>query len=256
MMKIVIIGSGNVATHLTIALHNAGYEILQVYSRDITNADILAQMVDAAAIDDIGKVNVTADFYFISVSDRYIDDVARQMPLVKGVVAHTAGSVDMSILNKFDLHGVFYPFQTFTKDKELDFKEVPVLVEGNISHARRVLMEVADAISNRSQKATGEMRKALHISAVYACNFVNHLYALADELLAHKELDFSLLKPLILETTQKALSMKPHHAQTGPARRFDHQILKAHMDSLPKKSFHHEVYALMSESIMKMYDAD
>ncbi|TCO08748.1 Rossmann-like and DUF2520 domain-containing protein [Natronoflexus pectinivorans] len=252
--RIVVIGAGNVATHLTIALKNAGFSIVQVYSRDIANAEVLAVMAEASAIDNLKQLDVTADMYILSVSDGAIETIALEMPLVKGVVVHTAGSVPMDVLNRFNLYGVLYPFQTFTKDKELDFKKVPVLVEGNISHSKNVIMGVAQHISTRVQKADGEHRKALHVAAVFACNFVNHLYVLADELLEKQGMEFSLLEPLIRETTSKALSIKPLHAQTGPARRNDKQVMRMHQESLNGETFHHDIYALISESIIRTYE--
>ncbi|ASB50213.1 Rossmann-like and DUF2520 domain-containing protein [Alkalitalea saponilacus] len=254
--KIILIGAGNVATHLAIALKNAGFSIVQVYSRDIVNAEVLAGMVEASAIDNLKQMDVTSDMYILSVSDGAIETIAHEMPLVKGVVVHTAGSVPMEVLNRFNLYGVFYPFQTFTKDKELDFKKVPVLIEGNISHSKNVIIEVAQHISTRVQKANGEHRKALHIAAVFACNFVNHLYVLADDLLEKQGMEFSLLEPLISETTRKALSIKPVHAQTGPARRNDKQVIQLHQESLNGETFHHDIYALISESIIRTYETE
>lgn len=250
--KIVMIGAGNVATHLCMALKNAGVQILQVFSRDISKAECLAPLVEASAINSLSKVRTDADLYIISVSDSAIEEVALGLPEVEGVVVHTAGSIEMSVLNRFSLHGVLYPFQTFTREKELDFNQVPVFVEGNVSPSKRLLAEVAGAISNNVQKANGEKRRALHISAVFACNFVNHLYALADELLEKEGLDFSMLAPLIKETTQKALSMKPAHAQTGPARRGDKAVMHHHIEALNSDTFHHDIYVLLSESIARM----
>jgi predicted short-subunit dehydrogenase-like oxidoreductase (DUF2520 family) len=253
MEKVVMIGAGNVATHLSIALKNEGFTILQVYSRDISNADCLASLLDAEAIDDFAAISTDADLYIISVSDSAISEVVKAMPKVNGVVAHTAGSVELSVLERFPLHGVFYPFQTFTRDKELDFRKVPILVEGNVSVSRNLLLNVAGTISHNVQKADGKKRKALHISAVFACNFVNHLYALADELLEKEGLDFSMLEELIKETIQKAISMKPAHGQTGPARRSDRQVMQVHLDELESGTFHYDIYRLLSESIMKMH---
>lgn len=249
--KIVMIGAGNVATHLCMALKNAGFDIGQVFSRDISNAECLAPLVDAVATDALAEIDKKADLYIISVSDSAIQEVVKEMPDVNGVVVHTAGSIDMSALDRFPLHGVLYPFQTFTREKELEFREVPLLVEGNVSSSKRLVLEVAHAISDNVQKANGAKRKTLHISAVFACNFVNHLYALADDLLAKEGLDFSILEPLIRETTQKALSMKPVHAQTGPATRGDREVMHSHMQALDSGTFHHDIYALLSESIFK-----
>jgi predicted short-subunit dehydrogenase-like oxidoreductase (DUF2520 family) len=250
-MNIVIIGSGNVATHLALAIKNAGHNIWQIFSRTITNADLLAGMVGAEATNDWSTLRVDADIYLISVTDGHIVDVISKMPQVNGVVAHTAGSLSMDVLSRFSLYGVFYPFQTFTKDKVLNFREVPLLVEGNLSVARRQLRDLAEDLSDCVQKSNEEKRKALHLSAVFACNFVNHLYVQADELLTKAGLSFDLLAPLIRETTQKALSMKPKYAQTGPARRLDKDVIKSHLTALENDSLSYQIYQILSESIMQ-----
>jgi len=252
LKKIVIIGAGNVASHLGLALKKSGYNISQVYSRHIANAECLSSLVDAVAIDDLSKITVDADIYIISVSDGVVEAVANSMPMVEGIVVHTAGSIEMSVLDRFSLHGVLYPFQTFTKQKELDFYQVPLLVKGNVSFSNNTLLELAESISCNVQQASDSKRKALHISAVFACNFVNHLYALSDELLEKEGLNFSLLAPLIKETTQKALSMKPLYAQTGPAIRGDQAVINSHLKALKMDSFYHDIYLLLSDSIAKL----
>ncbi|WP_088655279.1 Rossmann-like and DUF2520 domain-containing protein [Geofilum rhodophaeum] len=252
-MKVVIIGSGNVATHLGMALKNTGCIILEVFSRQMHNAECLAAMLEARAGTDLSKINREADLYLLSVSDASISAVAAALPPLKGVVAHTAGSIGMEELERFPLHGVLYPFQTFTKEKEVDFKTVPVLYEGNRSASRKMLNEVALSISGKVQKASGARRKALHVAAVFACNFVNHLYTLANDLMEKEGLDFSLLEPLIRETTQKALTMKPADAQTGPARRGDRLVSQAHLETLEAYPAQHDVYALLSESIFRYF---
>jgi predicted short-subunit dehydrogenase-like oxidoreductase (DUF2520 family) len=251
--NVVIIGAGNVATHLSIAIRNADYNIIQVYSRQIDNAVLLASLLGVEATDNLEEIDRSADIYLIAVSDSAIEKVVAQLPGLKGVVAHTSGSMDMDLLEKFDNYGVFYPFQTFTKEKQLRVSEVPLLLEASSPRAEKVLLELAGDISNKVQLSNARMRKALHISAVFACNFVNHMYALAGELLEKEGLSFTLLEPLIRETTQKALTMSARDAQTGPARRKDRVVMNRHIETLNDKSFHREIYTLVSESIMKMY---
>ena len=250
--NVVIIGAGNVATHLSIAIRNADYNIIQVYSRQIDNAVLLASLLGVEATDNLEEIDRSADIYLIAVSDSAIEKVVAQLPGLKGVVAHTSGSMDMDLLEKFDNYGVFYPFQTFTKEKQLRVSEVPLLLEAATERLKRS-SELAGDISNKVQLSNARMRKALHISAVFACNFVNHMYALAGELLEKEGLSFTLLEPLIRETTQKALTMSARDAQTGPARRKDRVVMNRHIETLNDKSFHREIYTLVSESIMKMY---
>lgn len=250
-MTVVIIGSGNVATHLALALAGAGINILQVFSRNILQAQLLASRVGAEPIDNFKDLIHEADLYLISVADASIEEVVTKMPSVNGVVAHTAASVKMSVLSRFSHYGVFYPFQTFTKEKPLDFKEVPLLLEANELITLNQLKSVAEAISNKVQESDESKRKALHVAAVFACNFVNHLYTLADELLADSGMEFEILAPLIRETTEKALSMHPKLAQTGPALRADTDVMASHLKSLGEGTMENKIYQLLSESIME-----
>ena len=250
-MTIVLIGSGNVATHLALALTSAGNKILQVFSRSLVYAEQLANRVGAEPIDDVSHLTLAADLYLISVADASIQEVAQKMPLVEGVVAHTAASVPMAVLARFAHHGVFYPFQTFTKEKLVNFKEIPLLLEANDSTALKVLNFVGKQISDSVKESDESKRKALHIAAVFACNFVNHLYTLADGLLMESEMEFEILAPLIRETTEKALSMHPKQAQTGPAHRADTNVIASHLKILGENTVEYQIYQLLSESIMQ-----
>lgn len=253
MKEIVIIGAGNVATHLTLAFKNAGFIIKQVFSRNISNADCLATLVDAEPISDLKSIYKEAAFYVISVSDAAIKQVVEDMPQVQGIVVHTAGSVPLLVLEKFEKHGVLYPFQTFTKDRGVDFINVPVLVEGNRSDVRHALVDLASSISENVQKANSNKRATLHVAAVFSSNFVNHMFAISQDLMTKSSLDFNLLKPLIAETTQKALSMNPIDAQTGPARRKDFGIMQDHLEKLNETEIYKEIYGLISKSIVETY---
>ncbi len=250
-MTIVIIGSGNVATHLALALARAEIYIPQVFSRNILHAKQLASRVGAEPIDNLKDLSLDADLYLISVADASIEEVVQKMPLVKGVVAHTAASVGMSVLSRFSHFGVFYPFQTFTKEKTLNFKEIPLLLEANGDNTLKLLKSVGNSISDKVQESNESKRMALHLAAVFACNFVNHLYTLADELLADSGMKFEILAPLIRETTEKALSMHPKLAQTGPAHRADTNVMASHLKSLKEGTVEYKIYQLLSQSIME-----
>lgn len=251
-MRIVLIGSGNVATHLSKALMKAGHSFIQVYSRTLQNADVLAHQLKAKAITDLSLVDPTADWYILSVKDDALPSVIEQMPEVEGMVTHTAGSVPMEILNRFKNHGVFYPFQTFSKNKAVDFKTIPVLTEGGSEETTHQLLQLGKEISEKALTATSEQRGQLHIAAVFACNFVNHLYALADDLLHESQLPFDLLIPLIKETANKMESLSPQKSQTGPASRNDQQIIGKHLKALDNQPHIKEIYQLLTKSILKM----
>lgn len=249
-MNIVIIGSGNVATHLTKALLKQNHKIKQVLSRQLKNAHELAVIVNAEPITDFSQLDILADLYIISVSDDALPDVVNNMPNVSGIVAHTAGSIGISSLSRFENYGVFYPFQTFTKDSDIDFDHVPVLIEANIEWNAEKLFELGKQISMNVIRASSKQRGDLHIAAVYACNFVNHMYRLAEETLIESGLSFELLKPLIAETANKVMTLPPSKTQTGPASRNDQKIISKHLNSLQNKPELEEIYRILTQSIL------
>ncbi|MCT4646414.1 MAG: DUF2520 domain-containing protein [Carboxylicivirga sp.] len=250
-MDIVIIGSGNVATHLSQALFAQKHVIKQVYSRSLANANDLAQKVGAEPINNFKELLSDADLYIISVKDDAIQYVVKSMPDLKGIVTHTAGSIGLEVLDKFSNSGVFYPFQTFTKHSDVDFSQVPVLIESDNKAHTTLLMDLARQISEHVIEASSKQRGDLHIAAVFACNFVNHMYRLAEETLNDSGLSFELLKPLIAETANKVKQLSPSQTQTGPASRNDQQIISKHINALLDKPEHHEVYQLLTNSILK-----
>ncbi len=249
-MKVVLIGSGNVATHLSKALVNSGNKILQVFSKTYVNAQALADRIDAMPIADLSQVDTEADLYIISVKDDKMQEVIEQLPDLKGMVVHTAGSVNSEMLKRFENYGVFYPFQTFSKQAELDFRQVPILVEANNASNKAILFELGDRLSNKVLKASSDQRAKLHIAAVFACNFVNHMYRLADEVLAENDLSFDLLHPLITETAAKVQSLKPNETQTGPAGRKDFDIINKHLTSLEGNDELVSIYKMLTDSII------
>lgn len=249
-MQIVLIGSGNVATHLGLALHQANHQIIQVYSRELANAKQLARKIDAEAIHSLDNIVENADLYIISVKDDAIEGVIGALPEIKGMVVHTAGSISVDVLKRFDNYGVFYPFQTFTKEAVLEFSNIPVLVEGNNDNNRNFLSDLAKQISTNVLKASSYQRGQLHIAAVFACNFVNHMYILADEVLKDSGLPFELMHPLIMETAAKVKKISPHMAQTGPASRNDQHVIHKHIQSLEGKEELQSIYKLISNSII------
>ncbi|MCL2073599.1 MAG: DUF2520 domain-containing protein [Marinilabiliaceae bacterium] len=248
-MKITIIGSGNIATHLAIALKKRGITIFEIYSRNYSNALALAQSVGSYAIRYIEKLSPDADIYLIAVSDKAISEVVEQMPLVSGVVAHTAGCVPISILEKFSSNGAFYPLQTFTKGIELDFAKIWIFIEGNNKNSTDKLKFLSSKLSNYVETICSEKRAILHLSATISCNFVNHLYFVSQQIVEKAGLSFEYLKPVIEETAQKACKISPSLAQTGPAKRKDKDILKLHMKILEYDDNFSEIYKKLSDSI-------
>jgi predicted short-subunit dehydrogenase-like oxidoreductase (DUF2520 family) len=251
-MKVVIIGAGNVATHLAKALHAANVQIAQVWSYHYNNAKILADQVNATAIENLTALDRNADICLISVKDDAIAEIAQQLIDFKGVIAHTSGSVNMDVFAGFSVnYGVFYPLQTFSKDKELSFATIPLCVEANNATTLQFLKKLADQLSTRVVEIDSEKRKILHLAAVFACNFTNHFYALAEEVLAAHQLEFEILRPLITETAAKVQHALPLTVQTGPAIRNDEQTLKKHEELLLQQPQLLEIYKIVSDSIKK-----
>jgi predicted short-subunit dehydrogenase-like oxidoreductase (DUF2520 family) len=251
-MRITIIGSGNVATHLSAAFKNAGHRIVQVYSRNMDNAALLAYHVKAEPIDDLAQIDPETDIFIISIKDDAIGLVAEQLAVHQKLMVHTSGATDMYALLAFsDNVGVFYPLQTFSKTKELDFRTVPLCIEAADQSIAKNLNELAQTISNNVYDVDSTQRKVLHLAAVFACNFPNYLYNIAQQLLAQHNLDFDLIRPLILETAQKALVALPATAQTGPAVRRDEVTMNNHLALLADRPDLQQIYNLLSQGIIK-----
>lgn len=255
--QIVIIGSGHVATQLGLALHHNGHRIQQVYSRQLPHATALANLLDAEPVDQLQKLTEKADFYFICVTDQAIPTVIEHLPKqLKGIVAHTSGSTDMAVFPKeIYRYGVFYPVQTFNKSKAISFETIPLAIEAGDPETTLALKSLAQTLSQQVFDCDSTQRLSIHIAAVFACNFTNHLYVIAQRILQDQQLDFELIHPLIQETTQKALTNNPLDMQTGPAVREDYSIISKQQHFLtanqsvdPKIA---ELYDLLTELIIK-----
>lgn len=248
-MKITLIGAGNLATQLGRALHASGQRICQVYSRTKENAELLADSVDARATDCISDICADADFYIFAVKDDALPDVLRQMPHQKGIWVHTAGSVPMNVFEPYTkICGVLYPLQTFSKKRDVDFSVIPVCIEATTLDVREKIELLANSVSNNVCCLTSEKRKYVHLAAVFACNFTNHLYTLAADILEKENISFDVLKPLIQETADKVKTMNPREAQTGPAVRFDEKIIHEQLQLIDDEQTK-TIYSLLSNSI-------
>lgn len=246
MINVVIIGSGNVAQHLIQAFAKSSeIEVLQVFSR---RKEMLTHLLDSSKITNNFNGLVEADLYIISVSDDAITNVSSQLPFKNRLVVHTSGSVPMNSLDDKNRKGIFYPLQTFTKGKEIDFKPIPICLEGENESDLILLEKVAKTISNNVHKINEKQRKALHISAVFVNNFVNEMYRIGNEICEENKIPFEILKPLILETVNKVMTLSPEEAQTGPAKRNDTQTINTHLDFLSNEN-HATIYKILTQSI-------
>ncbi len=256
--SISIIGAGRLAWHLAPALENAGHAVQEVYSRRHAEARKLARrLYQANVLDQPDFSESISKIFIITVADDAIQTVASRLllPAHETIVVHTSGSQPLEALAGANtpFTGVFYPLQTFTKEKEVDFSQIPICLESDHSDVLKTLTKLARSISPTVKLVNSRERLLLHIAAVFACNFTNHLLGMAETLLDRKQLDFSLLKPLITETIHKSLSLGPQRSQTGPAARGDLVTLEKHMDYL--KGFDHdyaEIYKLITQHILDM----
>lgn len=243
-----MLGAGNVAHHLAHALVDAGHEISQIYNRSKNAGISLSEQVSSSFTDDIRLIKNNADLYILSVSDKAIEPISKLLNISNKKIVHTAGSVDISILNDAENHGVFYPLQTFSKKRKINFKEVPLCIEASNKEFHDFLLELASQLSDKVANINSTQRRQLHLSAVFACNFVNHLYAIADDLM-DKSIPFEILHPLIKETALKAIEMNPEKAQTGPALRNDIESLEKHLELLSSYPEYQQIYKILSEDI-------
>ena len=253
-MNIVCIGSGNVATHLAIAFKAMGAEIIQVWSSDSRNAEILAALTKAKAFRNWEELDRSADCYIIAVKDDVIAAVASHLKGVKGIVLHTSGATAMEVLSGAGSgYGVLYPLQTFSKTKAVDLTKVPFCIEGNDPETLEKISTIAQLLSANVSVVSTEQRMILHLAAVFASNFSNHLYHLSSQLLEEHQLKFDLLRPLILETAQKVQSALPIEVQTGPAVRNDQKTMEKHLDLLKNSPELQQLYQTLSNSIKKTH---
>jgi len=252
-MKIVVLGSGNVATHLAKALKAKGEEVVQVYSPNLVNAALLADSIAAEAVNDLNAIKTNADLYIISVKDDAIESIAKRLKAVNGLVVHTSGTTDINVLSAHVKHaGVFYPLQTFSKTKEMVFDRIPLCIEATDATQLDILHKLASKLSQQVYELGGDKRKVLHLAAVFACNFPNHLYALANQVLQQNGLDFEIIRPLIAETADKVMTNLPENVQTGPAVRADESTINKHLSMLNDMPALQEIYQTLSNSIKLM----
>ena len=248
MIKIIILGAGNVGTHLFRNLNSSKKtKVVQWYNRSL---DSINKHKKEVAVTNQIKDLREADVYLLALSDDVIPEMAKQLKDLKGIIAHTAGSVPMSILSESNNYGVFYPLQTFSKNRDTDFKNIPICLEASNESSYQTLFKLASTLGNNINKINSEQRLGLHTAAVFVNNFTNHLYQLGNTICKEQNISFRLLQPLIKETAAKIESMTPKDAQTGPALRKDYITLQKHQDQLSNPDIKN-LYLYLTESIQK-----
>lgn len=254
---IVFIGAGNLATNLSKALYRNGFRIVQIYSRTEVAARALAEKVEAEYTTELSKVATNARLYIVSLKDDVLAELLPEIVADKGdaLIVHTAGSIPLNIWEgKTARYGVFYPMQTFSKQREVDFRGIPFFIESNSPKDTELLKGIASVLSEKVYEATSEQRRSLHLAAVFTCNFTNHMYALATELLKKSNFSFDVMLPLIDETARKVHELEPKQAQTGPAIRYDENVINKHLDMLADEPEMQELYRLISENIHRLHN--
>lgn len=248
-MKIVIIGTGNVAYHLAKALHSNKMFVEQIFGRNTLEAQKIAEEVGAQFS---SQHLADADLYLISVSDASIPEVSKLITKKEAIVAHTSGSLPKEILVGEYKKACFYPLQTFSKAKELNYSQIPFFIEGENHADEKVLLDLALKISDKVQTADYEKRKYIHLTAVFSCNFVNHLFTKAKEISDSQNIPFDYFLPLIDETVEKIHFLDPKSAQTGPAVRNDQRILELH-EKLIRDENALKIFKTINDSILDLY---
>ncbi|MEN3322366.1 Rossmann-like and DUF2520 domain-containing protein [Mariniflexile soesokkakense] len=250
MISVVILGGGNVASHLFKALNKTEQtSVVQWYNRSINSINEFKNEV--AIIDDLSQLK-EADLYILAVSDDAIKSLSSQLPFKNRLVVHTSGAASLYDIDKKHKRGVFYPLQTFSKTAKIDFANVPICIEALESTDYHVLKNLAKTIGSPTKKVNTDQRKVLHLAAVFVNNFTNQLYRIAHEITESEGAEFDLLKPLILETAKKVQDLSPYMAQTGPAKRSDKKTLKKHLKLL-QDTQHKDIYNLLTSSIQRTH---
>ena len=248
MKNIVLVGSGNVATNLGLSLKNNGYVITQVWSKKLKHANILAKKLNSTSTNNLNELK-DADLYVVAVKDDSLESLTLQLNVNN--IVHTSGSLGLEIFKKkTGNYGVFYPLQTFNKNINLDLSKTPICIESNNKLFENKLVNLGNDLSEQVIKMSSEKREKLHIAAVFASNFTNHMFSIADSILAEAHIDFKLLLPLINQTVKKISQNKPSIMQTGPAKRKDQRIIQNHINKLSNKELK-GIYQIISNSIIK-----
>jgi predicted short-subunit dehydrogenase-like oxidoreductase (DUF2520 family) len=250
--NIVLIGSGNVATQLASVFVAKGVNILQVYSYHAAHAETLANIIGCRPTADLGKLNKDADLYIIAVKDDAISTLNdRLLRLHNKLVVHTSGSVPLGAIDRIsERTGVFYPLQTFTKNRAVNWQSIPLCIEANDKEVQSSLHQFAGRITDSVFDIDSHTRRKLHLAAVFANNFTNYLLGLSKEIIG-ADLPFDILKPLVQETLDKAFEIVPEEAQTGPALRGDVKTMEAHLELLSHNTEAQALYNLISDFIGK-----
>lgn len=256
-LKVDFIGAGNLAWNLAPALENAGAFVKHVYSRNPENAHKLAQkLYEGQVKEDLDFSECNSDLVIIAVADNAIEKITKELIVSENtIIAHTSGSIPLNVLGYSATPniGVFYPLQTFTKGNQVDFSNIPFLVEGENNYTTKVLLGLAKMLSSNVSEVSSHQRQQIHLAAVFASNFTNWMLIKCERILKEANLDFKIVHSLITQSITNALEMGPINAQTGPAKRNDFEVLDKHIELLEKKPEVQELYRMVSQQIIDQF---
>ena len=218
-------------------------------------AEKLARKIEAPFCSEISNIDKDADAYFFCISDHAVGEVLKKTDFSDHLLLHLSGTLNLNVFKEYsENYGVFYPLQTFTSDRDVDFSNIPICVESSNEKNKILLKQLAMKLSKDVREIDSQQRSTIHVAAIFSCNFSNYMYTIAEKILGDHKLDFEILKPLTLETAAKALDHSPSEVQTGPAKRKDHRILQEHLKILEKYPDYKELYELISQKIEDHYN--
>ncbi len=248
--SIVLIGAGNVGYHLGRQLKECGLNVVQLFSREEAKAKRLSEAIQVPFVTDLRQVVTDADLYILSVNDGAIAIVAAQLHIDKGLVVHTSGATPSTVLAPyFQRVGIFYPLQSLSISKAVDFEQIPICIDANTEWDQAFLFQIGEKISSKVYLIDDHQRAVLHIAAVFVNNFTNHLFQIGYDILEKEHLSFDLLRPLIRETAEKVQAHIPKEMQTGPAIRKDKATIERHLQYLESYPAYQELYHILTDQI-------
>jgi len=252
MIKVVLLGSGNVAYHLALALKSATHvELIQRYSRKESNADFFDSTIPHTT--DLKQLKA-ADIYILAIKDEAIFKLCQQLKPLDGLMVHTSGAMGLDVLTSSNRRGVLYPVQSLSIHQKINLQDVPFAIEARSKQDQKLLRSLASELSPHVFELDSAKREKLHVSAVFANNFSNFMFTCAEDLCKQYQIPFDILRPLILETGKKIQYMQPYEAQTGPAKRFDYEVIEKHENQL--QGAQKEIYKLLTEAIINTYKTE
>lgn len=252
-MKVFIIGTGNVASALCKAVIDAGHVLTGIAGRDTEQTKRFSKKYKCSTFT-FKEIPDKSDFFILAIKDDSIPEVAKMLPTLSGIVSHTSGTVELDILKKFPSRGVFYPVASITANHPRNFKKVPICIEGSDEKSFRLLMSLASSFSNEIYSLNSEQRAALHVAAVFANNFTNHILGIAFNILEKKNLPSELLNSLVLSTVKNTFSKGSYLAQTGPAVRNDEKTIARHLKFLQKNKEYKKLYEIITNQIISVHN--